>query len=177
MMATIKLIHALEQWRESSIVQDTIDRTENAIGYHAESYGEYDCLIEDFRRNVGEAIRDAGHEVVWGSQQTVGLGAILQGPWVGPVTKMEHEAIFDAVISKCRDAFAGDCEAYCRAEMDIKVIIGEWGWGARSCGHIVCRKDDRDAVKAAYDAIEEGDLSSEVLDGVKAAGGWYVEEE
>lgn len=56
------------------------------------------------------------------------------------------------------------------------VIVGEWGFGGRSAGYIVCEPGDRDAVQAAYDAIEDGDLSSEVLDGVKAAGGQYVEE-
>lgn len=56
------------------------------------------------------------------------------------------------------------------------VIVGEWGFGSRSAGHIVCEANDRDAVQSAYDAIEEGDLSSEVLEEVKAAGGQYVEE-
>lgn len=55
-------------------------------------------------------------------------------------------------------------------------IVGEWGFGSRSAGWIVCDPADRDAVQAAYDAIGEGDLSSDVLDAVKAVGGRYVEE-
>lgn len=54
------------------------------------------------------------------------------------------------------------------------VIVGEWGFGSRSAGYIVCEPANREAVQAAYDAIEEGDMSSEVLDGVVAAGGQYV---
>jgi len=57
-----------------------------------------------------------------------------------------------------------------------KVIVGEFGFGSRSAGWIVCDPSDHAAVLAAYDAIEEGDLSSTVLDAVKAAGGQYVEE-
>ena len=57
-----------------------------------------------------------------------------------------------------------------------KVIVGEWGFGSRSAGWIVCDPEDLDSVRAAYDVIEDGDLSSTVLDGVRAAGGEYVEE-
>ena len=55
------------------------------------------------------------------------------------------------------------------------VIVGEWG-GSYSTGFIVAKPEDRVAVQAAYDAIEEGDLSAEVLSEVKAAGGFFVEE-
>lgn len=55
------------------------------------------------------------------------------------------------------------------------VKVGEWGFGSQSTsGEIVCRKEDREAVTAAYDAIGDGDLSSGVLDGVIAAGGRHV---
>ena len=56
------------------------------------------------------------------------------------------------------------------------VIIGEFGWGSRSAGWIVCSPDDVEAVRAAYDAIGEGDLGPNTLDGVKSAGGRYVED-
>ena len=56
------------------------------------------------------------------------------------------------------------------------VTIGEWGMGSGDAGHIVCDANDRVAVQSAYDAIEEGDLSSDVLSGVYAAGGEYVAE-
>lgn len=56
------------------------------------------------------------------------------------------------------------------------VVVGEWGYGSSSAGFIVCEPSDLAAVTAAYDAIAEGDLSSTVLDAVKAAGGEYVEE-
>lgn len=56
-----------------------------------------------------------------------------------------------------------------------KVIVGEWGNGtADSSGHIICRAEDHAAVLAAYDAIEDGDSSPDVLDGVYAAGGEHV---
>jgi hypothetical protein len=64
----------------------------------------------------------------------------------------------------------------------VKMVkIGEWGfaehrfspdlWGA---GHIWCREQDREAVQAAYDAIEEGDPTPDVLDDVFKAGGVYI---
>jgi hypothetical protein len=53
-----------------------------------------------------------------------------------------------------------------------KVIVGEFGFGTqRSSGHIICKPEDRQAVNAAYDSIQEGDLSESVLDDVIAAGG------
>ena len=59
------------------------------------------------------------------------------------------------------------------------VTVGEWGWASatRLPGFIVCMPADRDAVTAAYDAIEEGDSSPEVLDGVKDAGGQFCEDD
>jgi hypothetical protein len=55
------------------------------------------------------------------------------------------------------------------------VKIGDWGFGtASSSGEIVCRREDREAVQAAYDAIPESDMSSGVLDNVIAAGGKHV---
>jgi hypothetical protein len=56
-----------------------------------------------------------------------------------------------------------------------KVIVGEFGLGSsRTSGHIICRPEDKEAVAAAYDAIREGDLGSDVLDDVIAAGGEHV---
>ena len=57
------------------------------------------------------------------------------------------------------------------------VIVGEWGYGSRSAGFIASSSDDREAVLVAYEAIEEGDLSSDVLDAVVTAGGQYIEED
>jgi hypothetical protein len=55
------------------------------------------------------------------------------------------------------------------------VIVGEWGNGTPSTsGHIVCQPENRNAVQAAYDAIEDGDLGPDVLDAVIAAGGEHV---
>jgi hypothetical protein len=56
-----------------------------------------------------------------------------------------------------------------------KVIVGEFGFGSRSVGWIVCDPSDQASVQSAYDAIEEGDLGPNTLDGVTAAGGEYVE--
>jgi hypothetical protein len=55
------------------------------------------------------------------------------------------------------------------------VVVGDWGFGSQATsGHIVCRREDVAAVRAAYYAIEEGDLGPDVLDGVHAAGGEHV---
>jgi hypothetical protein len=55
------------------------------------------------------------------------------------------------------------------------VVVGEWGSGTPSAsGHIVCRPEDREAVQAAYSAIEDGDLGPDTLDAVIAAGGEHV---
>ena len=64
-----------------------------------------------------------------------------------------------------------------RSEMksEGKVIVGEFGLGSASTsGHVICRPEDRKAVKAAYDAIVEGDLSQDVLADVEAVGGEHV---
>jgi hypothetical protein len=60
------------------------------------------------------------------------------------------------------------------------VMVGKWGWGHTlpgSAGGIWCRPEDRDGVQAAYDAIEDGDLGPDVLDGVMDAGGVFVADE
>lgn len=56
------------------------------------------------------------------------------------------------------------------------VIVGEWGFPCRGSGFIVCNPKDLPRVQAAYDAIEDGDMGSDVLDGVKAAGESFVKE-
>lgn len=56
-----------------------------------------------------------------------------------------------------------------------KVIVGEWGYGTpNTSGHIVCHEADLPAVRAAYDAIPDGDLGPDVLAVVIAAGGEFV---
>lgn len=58
------------------------------------------------------------------------------------------------------------------------IKIGEWGYGdTRGSGAIWCRPEDREAVQAAYNAIEEGDLGPDVLDDVCDAGGFFVRDE
>lgn len=64
-----------------------------------------------------------------------------------------------------------------RSEMKSRdlVIVGEWGLGTQSSsGHIVCRREDKAAVKAAYDAIDESASDDRILDDVIAAGGEHV---
>lgn len=59
------------------------------------------------------------------------------------------------------------------------VIAGEWGGagaGVQGSGWIVSEPENADAVKAAYDAIEEDADATSILDDVIAAGGWYVRE-
>ena len=56
-----------------------------------------------------------------------------------------------------------------------KVVVGAFGLGkANTSGDIICRPEDLEAVRAAYDAIEDDDLSPGVLDEVIAAGGEHV---
>jgi hypothetical protein len=62
-----------------------------------------------------------------------------------------------------------------RVEREGKIIIGEWGFGsARTSGYIVCSPEDQEAVQAAYDAIEDGDIGPDVLSDIIAAGGSHV---
>ena len=56
------------------------------------------------------------------------------------------------------------------------VLVGEWGFGASNAGHIWAAPENVAAVKAAYDAIEDGDMGPDVLADVYAAGGVYVQE-
>lgn len=63
-----------------------------------------------------------------------------------------------------------------QARRDGYVTIGEFGLPP-SAGYIVATKDQADAVRAAYDAIVEGDLGDDVLDDVLEAGGLYLTEE
>ncbi len=53
--------------------------------------------------------------------------------------------------------------------------VGEWGCSTFS-GFIAAKPADYNAVKAAYDAIDDGDLSSDVLVDVIEAGGVCVRE-
>ncbi len=55
------------------------------------------------------------------------------------------------------------------------VKIGEWGFGdSRGSGWIYAAPENADAVRAAYDAIEDGDLGPDVLDEIYRAGGIFV---
>jgi hypothetical protein len=65
-------------------------------------------------------------------------------------------------------------KTYREAKQAGRVMGGEWGWAERGGGAIWCMPEDRQAVQAAYDAIEEGDLGPDVLAGVEQAGGVYV---
>jgi len=55
-----------------------------------------------------------------------------------------------------------------------EILIGEWGASDGQCYEIRCSPEVRDAVQSAWDEIEEGDDSPDVLDGVKSAGGVLV---
>ena len=54
------------------------------------------------------------------------------------------------------------------------VKIGEWGFTSTDAGHIWSKPEQAEAVRAAYDAIADGDMSPGVLADVTAAGGVYV---
>jgi hypothetical protein len=62
------------------------------------------------------------------------------------------------------------------ARRDGYVTVGEFGLPP-TAGYIVAERDCADAVRRAYDAIEEGDLGPNVLDAVRAAGGLYIIED
>lgn len=56
-----------------------------------------------------------------------------------------------------------------------KIVVGQFGLGtASTSGDIICRPEDIESVRAAYDAIEDDDTSAGVLDAVIAAGGEHV---
>jgi hypothetical protein len=56
------------------------------------------------------------------------------------------------------------------------VKVGDWGFGddTRGSGAVYSHPVNYDAVKAAYEEIEDGDLGPNVLDAVIAAGGVFV---
>lgn len=66
-------------------------------------------------------------------------------------------------------------KTYREAKAAGMVSVGEWGWAdSRGAGAIWCLPADRADVQAAYDAIEYGDMGSDVLAGVIDAGGVFV---
>lgn len=164
----VKLMRKVEHWRENGAVIDIIDRAEAAAEFSAGD-GRYDDLIEEFSGRVALAIEDAGHEVVWARQQSRGVGAVVQGH------DPQADDVYLAAVEACEAEFLADLSRFIAAEKE-PVVVGQWGYGVRSAGHIVCHPKDREAVQEAYDAIEEGDLGPTVLDGVLSAGGWYREE-
>ena len=83
------------------------------------------------------------------------------------LSPQSRESIFDGPDTRYVVVENGDGTRW--AEV-VYVTIGEWG-----PGHIVCDARDRDEVQAAYDAIEDGDLSSYALSEVLAVGGEYVD--
>ena len=59
--------------------------------------------------------------------------------------------------------------------LESLVEIGEWGYGdIRGAGNWFAPKSKVDAVRAAYDAIEDGDLGPDVDRDIIAAGGVFV---
>ncbi len=66
----------------------------------------------------------------------------------------------------------------CEARKAGLVYVGEFAttWAGDNRQHIFASSADFAAVKAAYDAIDDGDLGPNVLDSVFAAGGVYVAE-
>lgn len=102
----IKLMRKVEHWRECGAVQDIIDRAEVAGNYDAGDYAEYDELIEVFSSCVVDAIEEAGHEVEWVSQQSRGVGCVVQG------NDREADEIFLAAVEQCEkeeEQLFGEC--------------------------------------------------------------------
>lgn len=63
---------------------------------------------------------------------------------------------------------------YKEARRDGLVLIGEWGFSGTNAGGIWSRPEDRDAVRAAYDAIDTDDSGPNALDEVERCGGMFV---
>jgi hypothetical protein len=101
----ISIHNSLETWSLSPEVGNAVSEAESKAGYVAQSYDEYAEEIDMFRRAVEAEIERAGHSVVRVSQQSVGIGAIVQGPWFGYADRLADEAVFDAAVEACRDDF------------------------------------------------------------------------
>lgn len=102
----IKLMRNVEHWRESGVVQTIIDEAETS--HVAESYDEYDPLIEEFSQRVAAAIEDAGYTVEWVYRQSRGLGVVLQNS--------QGEAAWEAAVAECAESLRKSVILFARSE-------------------------------------------------------------
>lgn len=106
----IKLIKSTEHWRYNATVERIIDKVEEETGYEADSYSEYDDFIDEFRVLVKRWLVDAGWDVEWAHQQTVGTGCIVQQGG-----QAEYHA-FSAACDASSKEFSDDLRRYMEVE-------------------------------------------------------------
>jgi hypothetical protein len=108
-MMRIKLIRSIEHWREAGQVAGIIDYAERQSGYMADTYAEYDDDIAMLKERVVRWLERAGHTVDWTGQQSVGVGAIVQGPFAGEAERIAMNDLLRTAIDHNREAFLGMC--------------------------------------------------------------------
>ena len=121
----IKLIRKSEHWRDCGQVQSVIDDAEQAVGFNANSYEPYHEAIDDFADDIVLRLEDAGHSVEWESQQSVGVGGIVQGPWLKSAygtggigdRKLADDA-YSVAFDAARPEFFAMCKTICEGEQE-----------------------------------------------------------
>lgn len=112
---------------------------------------------------------EAGQELL--ADRSYALGDYATTTWID---RDEAEAVAESLRADVGTVV--DASVQYAVEESDEVVVGEWGHHDGTAGYIVCSESDRDVVRAAYDAIEDGDSSPSVLADVRAAGGRYVAE-
>lgn len=93
-----KLMSGVEHWRENGSVRDIIDEAEDQVDWSPDDVAEYDCLIEDFQLAIVDDLENSGHKIRWAYRQSVGVGAILQGPFSsGHAKSLRADCLADAI--------------------------------------------------------------------------------
>ena len=119
----IRLIKSVEHWQESSAVQSAIETAEQQAGYASDSYDEYTAEIADLRNRVGDRLIDQGHSVEWSHSQSVGMGCLLQGPWVvgrDDALRAQADYAVDSAIEYCLPRFIENCVGRARTMQEVE---------------------------------------------------------
>jgi len=124
-MDSINLMRKVEHWRECGQILDIVDRAEKATGYSANDMMEYDDLIEILSTQIAEYLEGQGIDIHWQYQQSVGVGAIVQGPFLASAygtgqpgdAKAAGDAFADAV-EFCEQDFYNNCVCHCQRELE-----------------------------------------------------------
>jgi len=123
----IKLIKKGEHWYENGQIRSIIDDVEAEVGFEVADIEPYEEAIDDFADQINLYLTDLGYDVVWESQQSVGVGAIVQGLFLesaygtGYVGDRElADNAFSSAVEAMRPAFIADCEFICELrEKDV----------------------------------------------------------